>query len=275
MKKTLNSTGDMAITANYIPVLFNVFFMDGWTDEPLSEQQVPYLSSAIAPEDPVREGYIFVGWDTDFSCIEHDLVVTAMWERQYCTVTFTGTYTGTETVEYGSDCPLPMYNSASLCYTFTVDGMEWCPENVTCDVTVTVGVGLIKNTYYTVTFIGMNGEVISAQSVKHGEAAVIPEAPVVPGYIFVGWDRSVDMLSSVTYSVTRYAAYEETDEPGPEPMLGDINGDGEIGFTDVSALYSYALGLSDTELPLAVADINGDGEITFADVGALYAIILG
>ncbi len=66
-----------------------------------------------------------------------------------------------------------------------------------------------------------------------------------------------------------------TEGPGPVVITGDINGDGELGFTDVSALYGYALGLSDTELPLDVADINADGEITFADVGVLYAMIIG
>ncbi|MBQ1704112.1 MAG: InlB B-repeat-containing protein [Oscillospiraceae bacterium] len=263
----------MTITAVYVPVLFNVYFMDGWSEEVVSEQQVPYLCAAEAPADPVREGYIFAGWDTDFSCIEHDLVVTALWERQYFTVIFTGTYTGSETVEYGADCPLPVYNSASLCYTFTVDGEEWCPENITSDMTVTVGVALIKNTYYTVTFIGMNGEIISQQSVKHGEAAVIPEAPAVPGYRFVGWDRDVEMLSYVTYSVTRYAVYEQIDEPGM--LLGDVDGDGIVTMSDVTLLSMYLNGENPqiTEPGMANADANEDGTIDIRDITAIYTII--
>jgi hypothetical protein len=37
--------------------------------------------SAIAPEDPVREGYRFIGWDKDFSNVTGYLVVTAQYEK--------------------------------------------------------------------------------------------------------------------------------------------------------------------------------------------------
>ena len=124
-------------------------------------------------------------------------------------------------------------------------------------------------------FVGFDGEIISQQTVKHGQAAAIPYAPAVPGYRFVGWDRDVETLSSVTYSVTRYAIYEQTDEPGPSVLLGDVNGDGELSFGDVSALYSILLtGGSTTPTQLEAGDANGDGELSFADVSALYAMLL-
>ena len=45
--------------------------------------------------------------------------------------------------------------------------------------------------YYSVTFKGMNGETLSTQNVEKGENASYPSAPVVQGYEFTGWDKSV------------------------------------------------------------------------------------
>lgn len=45
--------------------------------------------------------------------------------------------------------------------------------------------------YYNVTFKGMNGETLSTQNVEKGENASYPSAPVVQGYEFTGWDKSV------------------------------------------------------------------------------------
>ena len=45
--------------------------------------------------------------------------------------------------------------------------------------------------YYNVTFKGMNGENLSIQRVEKGENASYPSAPVIQGYEFTGWDKSV------------------------------------------------------------------------------------
>jgi hypothetical protein len=51
---------------------------------------------------------------------------------------------------------------------------------------------------------------------------------------------------------------------------GDVNGDGEVGISDVNFLISTILyGPAD-----AVCDVNGDGEINIADVNTLINIIL-
>ena len=53
---------------------------------------------------------------------------------------------------------------------------------------------------------------------------------------------------------------------------GDINGDGEINVSDVTALINKILGSS--TYSDAVCDINGDGEINVSDVTALIKLIL-
>ena len=237
-------TSDMVVTAIYAPVNFTVTFTDG-NGNVIETQSVPYLGAAVPPAEPQWEGWIFVGWDADFSCVEGDMTVNAVWERVFCTVSFTGSYIADVAVEYGGDVELPVYNSATICYTFTANGQDFCPENITEDVTVIVSAALIRNTYHTVTFVGMDGEVLSVQSVLHGQAAEAPEAPEIEGYTFVGWDR--DNFGCVTYSMVRTAVYEETGFCVP----GDVDGDGVFSFTDISSLSLFLIGAGNIENELS------------------------
>jgi len=60
---------------------------------------------------------------------------------------------------------------------------------------------------------------------------------------------------------------------GAAPVAGDVNGDGEVTGSDVTALYNHILFGQDTEI--FNGDQNGDGEVTGSDVTAVYNIILG
>ncbi len=57
------------------------------------------------------------------------------------------------------------------------------------------------------------------------------------------------------------------------PVAGDVNGDGKINVTDVTALVNMILGVIPKNLELG--DINGDGKLNVTDVTALVNIILG
>ncbi len=61
--------------------------------------------------------------------------------------------------------------------------------------------------------------------------------------------------------------------PGPQPVPGDVDGDGYVTAADVTALYTYMLTGSDTEL--VNGDQDGDGNITGHDVTVVYNILLG
>jgi len=58
---------------------------------------------------------------------------------------------------------------------------------------------------------------------------------------------------------------------GTAGLKGDINGDGEVGIGDVTALVDVLLG---GKGDFAVADVNGDGEISIGDVTSLVDILL-
>ena len=59
----------------------------------------------------------------------------------------------------------------------------------------------------------------------------------------------------------------------PEPgVKGDVNGDGVVNTSDVTALINIILGTAES---VSAADINGDGVVNTSDVTALIALILG
>ena len=56
-------------------------------------------------------------------------------------------------------------------------------------------------------------------------------------------------------------------------LIGDVNGDGKVNVSDVSALINMIMGI--TPMNQTLADVNGDGKVNVSDVSALINIILG
>jgi surface protein len=56
-------------------------------------------------------------------------------------------------------------------------------------------------------------------------------------------------------------------------VAGDVNGDGKVNVSDVTALINMILGI--TPMNETLADVNGDGRVNVSDVTALINIILG
>ena len=61
--------------------------------------------------------------------------------------------------------------------------------------------------------------------------------------------------------------------PTEQVLTGDVNCDGSVTATDVTALYEYLLN-SDTTF-LSTSDVDGDGTVTSADVTKIYDILFG
>ncbi len=58
--------------------------------------------------------------------------------------------------------------------------------------------------------------------------------------------------------------------PGPEPIVGDVNNDGEVNIADVNAVIKMILNGTNEK----TGDVNNDGEVNIADVNAIIKIIL-
>lgn len=69
--------------------------------------------------------------------------------------------------------------------------------------------------------------------------------------------------------VSRMAIEDIT--PAPQPITGDVNGDGNVNISDINALIDMILsGKSNPQ-----GDVNGDGSINIADINEVIDIILG
>ena len=81
-KEIANVTGTVIYTATYNKFVRNytVTFLD-FDGSVLDEQSVAYGNFAESPENPIRKGYKFIGWDTDYSYIVKAIDVTALYEK--------------------------------------------------------------------------------------------------------------------------------------------------------------------------------------------------
>ena len=114
-----NETGDKTFYAKWVSE-FTVTFEDH-DGTVLKTETVPSGGDATPPEDPVREGYDFDGWDGDFTNVTSDRTITATYTVKHLTVTFKdfdGTVLKTETVNYGSAATAPT-TPTHAGYTFT------------------------------------------------------------------------------------------------------------------------------------------------------------
>ncbi len=120
--------------------------------------------------------------------------------------------------------------------------------------------------------ITLNGALVAEYAVVVGETlAEIPDVPAKAGYDQTEpyWD--IDLTGvAITQDYTVNAVYTENIY-----IVGDVNGDGVIGFGDVAMLYMAIVGGAPlSEDGLSRADVTGDGIIDFADLAALYLQIV-
>jgi len=118
--------------------------------------------------------------------------------------TFTFTVPDTPKATHISECalyaPMSYLNEAGTISYSSVYGFGGSAS-------VTIEVAPVE---YTVNFVGFDGADLGSQTVVEGGAAVAPEAPVVDGYEFKGWDVAFD---NITSDLTVTAIYEKVEAP--------------------------------------------------------------
>jgi len=72
-------TGNINVFAQWIQLFHTVQFVD-WNGWPISTQQVPHGSSAVAPANPYRSGHIFTGWNRLFDSVTDDMTIIAVYQ---------------------------------------------------------------------------------------------------------------------------------------------------------------------------------------------------
>lgn len=154
---------------------------------------VEHGQSANLPNTLNVEGYIFKGWDKDFSNITQDITITAILEPQTQAHTVTFIINGQSypvQVEHGGTAVPPYIPSEDTGFI----GWDKTLNNITADTTVTAVFSAKTN--YTVTFM-IDGHSY-AVTVENGATVEPPFQPTTDasGRKFIGWDRG--SLSNIT-----------------------------------------------------------------------------
>jgi len=200
----------------------------------LKTETVNHGNEATSPSDPVREGFVFTGWDTAFDNVSYDLVVTAQYDPVTYTVSYVagenGIITGqaTQTVNHGENTTeVTAVPNTGYHFVEWTDGITANPrtdENITDHLTVTAE--FIIN-QYNVIFQDHDGTALKIAKVDHENDAEAPDDPVRPGYVFIGWNVVFDNVtrdltvtaqySRLTYTVT-YLVGDNGSIVGPTPQ---------------------------------------------------------
>jgi uncharacterized repeat protein (TIGR02543 family) len=153
-----------------------VKFMDGFTNTQIgADQIVDDGAAAEAPEAPdhTDQQMIFTGWDTDFSYVTSDLIVTAQYmsvtDLEY-TVTFrymdgNGQWQSvSQTVQHGQSATPPTLPDPPAGYTFNSWDKRY--ESITANITINAVYKQVATTKYVVTLRAVYGRA-DAGSVTH------------------------------------------------------------------------------------------------------------
>ncbi len=164
--------------------------------------QVKHGESANLPSTLNIEGYVFSGWDKDYTNITEDITITAILKPNTHTVTFV-VENDTFKVEVAhGETAYPTYIPVMDSKGNMFQRWDKSLHNITMDTTITAVFD--TGTFHTVTFI-IDGEFYSVM-VEDGGTAEPPFWPVTDafGNPFLYWDRS---LENITSDVTITAYY--------------------------------------------------------------------
>ena len=211
---------------------------DYGTDRADTVIEVSEGESVQIPEEPVKEGYVFVGWyygdeKFDFNTkITGDMVLTAKWKKveeskdeekvATYTVTFNtdgGSTVKAQTIETGKVATKPT-DPKKEGYVFK--GWYLGDNEFNFSTTITKDITLTakwekeqeKVVTYTVTFDTVGGSAVKAQTIETGKVATKPADPVKEGYAFKGWylgDNEFNFSTIIAKDITLTAKWEKED----------------------------------------------------------------
>lgn len=172
---------DIRLYAQYEINTYSVTYMVD--DEVYEEYDIVYQAEVTIPADPVKEGYIFAGWDPAVvsTMPDYDLVYNATW---------------IENDDVDNDTDDDDNNN-------TDDDVNNGTDDDTDNNDNT-------NKKYTATFLYHNGETYKVLSLSKGETIEFPDAPEKFGYVFTGWNPEVpstmpaeDMVFEPQYEIDK------------------------------------------------------------------------
>ena len=263
-------TESVTLFTRYTPKQYTVtFLMQDGTE--LDVQTVAYLEAATAPATDVVPGYVFGGWDKDFSCITEDIVVTGTYykESEYARVALdrisADLYQGTSTVLVPTITPSNLSGEA----------LEWATSDP--------GVVSVDETGR-ITAVSPGSATITVTVISNRETAscTVTVTPDKNNFILLKSDSSLNYdalgyLRRVEFNTTASALAEEF--ANDNLRFFNINGK-ELAETDVVGtgtivrLYNGD-SIADAKTLVVTGDVTGDGIINNRDVAMMNGLLLG
>ena len=187
----------------------------GSTVAPITQD---YGTAIVAPADPTREGYTFIGWDKAIPTAmpAENMTIKAQWKVNSYTITFDtngGSAIAPITQDYGTNITAPA-NPTREGYTF----MGWdkaIPATMPAEnMTVTAQWEINQ---YTITFDTAGGSTVAPITQDYGTAITAPANPTREGYTFIGWDKAIpatmpaeNMTITAKWKVNQYTITFDT-----------------------------------------------------------------
>ncbi len=231
---------DTVTTDNYIRVIVYAVYANkkskltfkDWDGKILDEQIVKYGNPIMYPQNPIRAGYVFDGWDKELGTVSSlvgDTEVKAKYKLGSYQLTLDGnggTLSGESTIEKSIDSGKSIDSELTAAkdsahrkfytfdgwYTTPIGGSKY-PENGNQmpDTDLTLYAHWKRNTSEVI-FNDGNGTTLDKQEIPIGGNAVPPEVPERTGYTFVGWDKPYTNIQDHTTITAQYSinSYELT-----------------------------------------------------------------
>lgn len=306
-------TGDVVLYLNYTANTYTVTFLD-YDGFVLDEQEVTYGSSAEEPDAPEREGYVFVGWDTEaFEYVTGDLDVNAVYvpESEYARVSLNKSkYTATQGTSFrltadvtgNLENPTLIWSSSDENVAIVDDdGTVTATGKGTADITVQIEnsieyavckltvlpdpnaeLMLRSNSYLTMDDYGfIRGFTVYTDEELNHFAPTVAEVRgefANSDLVFVSADGTTltDDDHIGTGTVIRLMDDEQELDSVTVVISGDLDGNGYITTHDASLiLQAVVQKIVLTDLQIAAADVNGSGAVNNPDASMILRYLVG
>ncbi len=244
-------------------------------------QTINYGGNATAPTITANPGWTFTGWDTAFTNVTSNLTVTAQYNINTYTITFSAgahgiinSGTAVQTINYGGNAVAP---TLTINPGWFFNRWDKSFTNVTSNFTVNA---LFIPEIEVVTFApGMHGALLNGNTVQplnYNGTAVAPIVTANPGWTFTGWDKPLNNINSYTlitaeYSQTQYTVTFVAGEHGnPEKgnMLQTVTSGADAAAPSIAAEPGWIF----TGWDRAFNNVTGDLTVTARYQQAVYTV---
>ena len=244
--------GNMTLYAGWdiLSYVIRVRFANGEPDSIINQN---YDTAITVPDDPTREGYTFIGWDTPFpkKMPAKIMEITALWQINRYKITF-DTDGGSEidSIEQDYDTAITAPDAPTKeGYTF-IGWDTTVPKKMPAkDMTVKA---LWQINRYKITFDTDGGSEIDPIEQDYDTAITAPDNPTKEGYTFIGWDTTVPAKMPAR-DMTIKALWKDIEKP-----TGKISLDTNEWKTLLNTI-TFGLFFKDTQtVTITATDNSGD-----------------